>query len=268
MARKRTIEGKEPVFEMEATQEGSSIFDYLSIWYGPPKIGKSTLLSKFPGTYFLVTEPGYKFLKIRKSKIDNWADFIAFVKKIEHSKKFVASVKMWVIDPVDKLAKFCMTHVCDKRGIDHPADQEWGKGWEAFRDEFAEWTLRLCAVGPGVAVISHVKERDVTTRSMVLSKETPAMPKTAYTILNDLADIIAQIGYEPVVRGKKHDHRKQRRCLFLEGTETIEAGNRTGSLLPPILPFKTEQEVVDKIMTSFEKGGHLKKKKNKKKRRV
>ena len=264
MARKRTIQGKEPVFEMEATQEGTSIFDYLSIWYGAPKIGKSTLLSKFPGTYFLVTEPGYKFLTIRKSKIDNWADFIAFIKKVEHSKKFVASVKMWVIDPIDKLAKFCMTHVCDKRGIDHPADQEWGKGWEAFRDEFAEWMLRLCAVGPGVAAISHVKEREVITRTMVLTKETPAMPKTCYTILNDLADIVAKIGYEPKVRGKKN---KQRRCLFLEGTETIEAGNRTGSLLPPILPFNTEQEVVDKIMKSFEqKGGHLKKKK--KKRRV
>ena len=248
MARKRTIEGKEPIFEMEPTQEGFSIFDYLSVWYGVPKVGKTTLLSKFKDTYFLVTESGYKFLKIRKSKIDNWADFRAFVKKAEKSPKFVSTVKMWVVDPVDKLAKFCMTYICDKRGIEHPADQEWGKGWEAFRDEFAEWTLRLCAVGPGVAVISHVKERDVITRSMVLTKETPAMPKTSYTILNDLADIIIYIGYEPKKAGK---HKEQRRCLFIRGTETREGGDRTGKL-PSQIVFETEQEAVDKLLSYFD----------------
>ena len=266
MTRKRAKQGKEPILELEAVQEGTSIFDYLSIWYGPPKIGKSTLLSKFLGTYFLVTEPGYKFLKIRKSKIDCWEDFRLFVKKVEKSKKFVKTVNMWVIDPVDKLAKFCMAYVCNKRNIDHPSDQEWGKGWEAFRDEFTEWILRLCAIGPGLSAISHVKERDVVTRSMTLTKDTPAMPKTCYTILNDLADITVCVGYEPLVRKKRGKKRKkQLRCLFTQGTETMEAGNRTGEAIPPIIPFTTEQEAINKLMACFEqKGGSQKKKKKRK----
>ena len=267
MARKRTKQGKEPVFEMVATQEGTSIFDYLSIWYGPPKIGKTTLLSKFEDVYFLVTEPGYKFLKIRKSKINSWEDFIAFVRKTEKSKKFVKTVNMWCVDPMDKLSKYCMTYVCEKRKIDHPSDQEWGKGWEAFRDEFTEWILRLCAIGPGLAAISHVKEREVITRSIELTKETPAMPKTCYTVLNDLADIIVKIGYEPRKRGKE-----QRRCLFLRGTECIEAGDRTG-ILPSIIPFDKEQEALDSIMAYFsgkkvrKEDKHTKKKKRKKYRK-
>ncbi len=266
--RKRKIQGKEPVLEMEPTQEGTSVFDYLSVWYGPPKIGKTTLISKFKGVYFLPTEPGYKFLKIRKSKIDNWADFKAFVKKVEKKKKFVKTVKMWCIDPADKLAKFCMDYVCAKRGIDHPSDQEWGKGWEAFRDEFSEWILRLCAIGPGVAAVSHVKERDVVTRSIELTKETPAMPKTCYTVLNDLADIIVKIGYEPRVRRKKGKRKPQLRCLFLRGTENFEAGDRTG-MLPPMIIFKTEQEAIDKVMDAFaeRKEVSAKKKKKHKKRK-
>jgi len=253
---------------MTPVKEGTSIFDYLSVWYGPPKVGKSTLLSKFKNAYFLVTEPGYKFLKIRKSKIDCWEDFTAFVKAVEKKPKFISTVDLWVIDPVDKLSKYCMAYVCNKRGIDHPSDQEWGKGWEAFGDEFTEWILRLCAIGPGLAAISHVKEREVTTRSMKLTKETPAMPKKCYTVLNDLADITICIGFEPRVRRKGKKNKKQRRCLFTEGTETIEAGNRTGETLPPIMPFTDEQVVIDELMGYFEeKGGQSKKKKKSKKRK-
>lgn len=265
MSRKRIKRprAKEPILEMEATQEGHSIFDYLSIWYGPPKIGKTTLISKFGGVYFLCTEPGYKFLKIRKSKIDCWEDFVAFVRKASKAKKFVKTVDMWCIDPIDKLAKFCMSYVCDKRGIDHPSDQEWGKGWEAFRDEFSEWILRLCAIGPGLAAISHVKERDIETRSITLSVETPAMPKTCYTILNDLADITVRIGYEPKIRRKGKKRLDQRRCLFLRGTETFEAGCRVGKV-PKILPFETEEEVVEKIKVLFSERKEVRKESSKK----
>jgi hypothetical protein len=232
---------------MEPTQEGQSIFDYLSMWYGPPKIGKSTLISKFDGVYWLCTEPGYKHLKIRKSKINCWEDYVAFVRKAEKSAKFVKTVQMWCIDPIDKLSKYCMSYVCNKRKIDHPADQKWGKGWEAFGDEFTEWILRLCAIGPGVAVISHIKERDVERRNFTITKETPAMNKKCYGIINDLCDITVQIGWEPIKRGKKNRKKKQRRCLFTEGTETIEAGNRTGRRLPPIIPFDTEEEAIEKL---------------------
>ena len=271
MAKKRSSRPKaqEVIFEMEPSQEGSSIFDYLSMWYGPPKIGKSTLLSKFDGVYWLCTEPGYKFLNIRKSKINSWEDFMAFVRKAEKSKKFVKTVKMWCIDPVDKLAKFCMSYSCYKLKIDHPTDADWGKGWEAFRDEFTEWILRLCAIGPGVATISHVKERDIVHNNITITKETPSMPKTCYTILNDLCDITVKVGYEPYVRGKKKKRgKKQRRCLFTEGTEDMEAGNRTGNRLPPIIPFGTEQEAIDTLMAAFEgKEAPAQKKKKKKKTR-
>lgn len=271
MAKRRNKRPKasEVVFEMEATQEGSSIFDYLSMWYGPPKIGKSTLLSKFEGVYWLCTEPGYKFLKIRKSKINSWEDFMAFVRKAEKSKKFVSTVKMWCIDPVDKLSKFCMSYSCDRLKIEHPNDAKWGKGWDAFRDDFTEWILRLCALGPGVAVISHVKERDIVIDGVETEMITPAMPKTCYTILNDLCDITIKLGYEPRKRGKKNRHKKQRRCLFTEGTESMEAGNRTGHALPPIIVYDDEEDAIAQIMAAFDEGkeGNLEVKKKKSKKR-
>lgn len=252
-------------FEEEPTMEGAEFYDYLSIWYGPPKIGKSTLLHLFEDTYFLCTEPGYKFLKLRKTRIPNWQTFTEFIYEMSKHPRKVATVKLWVIDPIDKLAKFCMQWVCGRDDIAHPADQEWGKGWEAFRDEFTHWILELGRLGPGIAAISHVAERKVAYHNVEITKESPAMPKTCYTILNDLADIIGYIGFEPKEKGKR---RTSRRCLDFRPQPGRDAGDRTG-FLPEIIPFDTEQQAVTKILECFrsKKGASQPKKKHQKKRK-
>lgn len=235
------------VFEDEATKEGGSFFDYLSIWYGPPKIGKSTLLSKVEGAYFLCTEPGYRHLKIRKSRIKNWKDFTSFIKYMNKHPKKLATVNLFVIDPVDKLAKYCMQYTCGRDKVAHPTDQDWGKGWEAFRDEFTYWFLRLGALGKGIAVISHIKVREVEVEGMMRDKECPAMPKTCYTVCNDLADITVRIGYAKKKKGKK-----RKRCLFTEGTVDMEAGNRLGELIPPCIVYTSEAEVMKRFLAYCE----------------
>ncbi len=247
------------VFEDEATREGGSFFDYLSIWYGPPKIGKTKLLAQVRGAYFLCTEPGYRHVKIRKSRIKNWKDFISFIKYMgKHSKK-LSTVKVFVIDPVDKLAKYCMQYTCGRDKVAHPADQEWGKGWEAFRDEFTYWFLRLGALGPGIAVISHIKIREVEAEGIMRDKGCPAMPKTCYTICNDLSDITVRIGYAKKKRGKK-----RKRCLYTEGTIDMEAGNRLGELIPPCITYTDEAEVMKRFLAYCE-GKELPTKSTKKK---
>lgn len=236
------------IFEDDAIREGGSLFDYLSIWYGPPKIGKTKLLAQVQGAYFLCTETGYRHVKIRKSRIKNWKDFMSFIKYMgKHSKK-LASVRMFVIDPVDKLAKYCMQYVCGRDKIAHPSDEEWGKGWESFRDEFTYWFLRLGALDKGIAVISHIKVREVIVEGIAVDKGAPAMPKTAYTICNDLADIIVRVGYAK----KKKRGQKRKRCLFTEGTVDMEAGNRLGELIPPCIVYTSEADVMRKFLTYCE----------------
>jgi hypothetical protein len=66
-------------FEDEPTKAGGSFKSFMTLLYGPPKIGKTTLVSKFEKAYFLPTEPGYKNLKVRKSPINNWATFIKWI---------------------------------------------------------------------------------------------------------------------------------------------------------------------------------------------
>ena len=243
--------------EEEATREGGLFQDHLSLTYGPPKIGKSTLWSAFPGVYFLPTEPGYRALKIRKTYIPNWATFIKLVTTIEKKPKLCKSVSIWCVDTVDNLSKFCMQYVCGRDNISHPTDQDWGKGWEAFYDEFTHWILRLCALGPGVSFISHQKQREVVFQSVKMPKETPAMPKTTYTVINNLVDIILKINWIGKLK-KRKDILSTKRCIYTKPTATYDAGDRTGKL-PDRIVFNTEKEAVRIILDSFKKKTKIKK---------
>ena len=226
--------------------------DHLTLLYGPPKIGKTQLTIRFPGVYLLPTEPGYKWANVRKSFIPNWATFIEFIKHMEKNRKLVKTVKMWGVDTVDNLSKFCMQYVCGRENIAHPSDEEWGKGWEAFRDEFTHWIMRLTSLGPGTLFISHEQERDVISRSITITKRMPAMPKTCYTVINNLVDVILNMGTvteTKLIKGKKK--RVDVRCLFTKPAEHFDAGDRTGKL-PDEIRFKTEQEAVDEILACFD----------------
>ena len=232
--------------------------DHMILLYGPPKIGKSTLMSKLKGVYFLPTEPGYLNLKVRKTPIRNWVTFTAFIEKVEKRKKFLKTVVFFCVDTVDNLSKFCMQYVCGREGIAHPSDQEWGKGWEAYRDEFTHWILRLGTLGPGLSFISHETEREIVSRNMKITRVTPAMPKTCYTVVNNMADIILRMGYTTKRKSGKHKGeykvtgtRTETRCLLTKPSELYDAGDRTG-LLPREIIFKTEKEAVKKLIKCFD----------------
>jgi len=245
-----SIEPDEIVFEEEPSDTDLIFQDCSTLLYGRPKIGKTTLGSSFDGVYFLPTEPGYLSKKIRKTPINNWVTFKKFVEFAEKHPKMVDRVKMWCVDTADILSKFCMQYTCGRAGIAHPTDQEWGKGWEDFRDEFTHWVLRLMVLPPGTLFISHETDREVISRSFKITRSTPALPSTTYKILNGACDIIAQMAYAPGKRPRKGADMPMSRCLYFKPTETRDAGDRTG-LLPDIIKFKTEKTAVRKIVECF-----------------
>ena len=236
----------EILLETEPSREAGSFEDHMFLLYGPPKIGKSTMLSLFPNVYFLPTEPGFGSLNVRKTRIPNWATFTKFIKKMEKKPKFCKTVGIWCVDTADNLSKFCMQYVCGREGIAHPTDQEWGKGWEAYRDEFMHWILRLASLGPGLACISHEIDREIVSRSMRITKFSPALPKTTYTILNNLSDIIIRMTYAAQKKRSRKSPIEVKRVLLIRSNENYDAGDRTG-LLPDKIFFKTEKAAVKNL---------------------
>lgn len=242
-------------FEMEPTVEAQVIEDFLVLLYGAPKIGKTTLASKLENPYFLATEPGFKFKKVRKDVIPNWRSFIAFVKKCEKKPKFCDSVGCFVVDTTDSLAIMCQLFVCGRDGIVHPSDWEWGKGWAALRQEFGHWVLRLAALGRGVMFISHEVSREIKDTGMKVDKFYPSMIKSCFDPLNELCDQIIRMTVSEKKNKKARrtqDVFQESRCLCTRNTSSQMAGDRLG-ILPGKIFFNTEEEALKKLRAYFDK---------------
>jgi hypothetical protein len=202
---------------MEKTQPLTRLGAFIMLLFGERKIGKTTMLSQFPKTIFLMFEPGDKALSIfrlpkDKGAFSRWSEFKQAVTLLVNDKRFDTVV----LDVIDLAFKLCEKHVTKKLGVEHVSEAEWGKGWSALRDEFAGEINRLVASGKGVIFISHATERKIETRSgeaydMIVS----TMPKQAREMIEGLVDIWGYYGYDG-----------QNRVLHIQGSDHISAGHR------------------------------------------
>jgi hypothetical protein len=245
--------------EMEATQSGGLISDMLFTLYGPPKIGKSNLASLFENVYCIATEPGYKFLTVRKTYISGWESFKKFIRKLKKSPKALATIDCFSIDTIDNLSKFCQLYVCGKGGFEHPADLDWGKGWDAFKTEFFYWIMELLSLQKGVVFIGHEQTKTVEVNGMDVERTQPCLPNTTYNIINGLCDCILHMGFDRTLLKKHRKDTKKNsslkyelcRCVRTKPTDTLDAGDRT-ALLPAKINFKTETELYNKLLDYLE----------------
>jgi hypothetical protein len=235
-------------FQEAASVAGGEFQDALIALYGKPKIGKSTMASHLSGAYFLPTEKGTKFLNVRQTYIDSWETFKTFIKWAEKHKRDTAGVKMWVIDTVTILAKHCMYSVCADLGITHPSDEAYGKGWEAFADEFSGWILRLVGLGKGVMFICHERVQEIAGGVVKIHHFGPDLPNTAYRTILPMCDIVLHMAY--VESDDNTSSVGRQRCLYARPTEYRDAGDRSHRL-PAEIKFLTEKQAVRKIVAAY-----------------
>ena len=230
-------------FPLKAEKPKEEIEDFLIWLYGPPKIGKSELCSQLYDPLFLKTEPGLKFIKTKKMTIKDWAMFRKVVINLEKHLGKEIHARVIIVDTADNLFRFCSAYVAIKKKFEHPSDLKWGKGWEAISTEWHHWIVRLCNLGIGVVFISHSVEKEITSRSISITKTMPALPNTAYKSLNALADFIFFMGFKSYKKkGKKKPVEK--RVIYTRPSEAMEAGSRKKEL-PRIIPCTDFETFLD-----------------------
>lgn len=124
--------------------------------YGPSGIGKTTFCSKLDAALFLDTEKGSKLQNVYSVPIPDWSTFQKVIDEITTRKHQFKNI---IIDTVGKLVTYCTRHCCDKYGITHPSEAEWGKGWDLIKKEFDYPINRLQHSGFGVWFVSHENVR-------------------------------------------------------------------------------------------------------------
>lgn len=190
----------------------SDLGDYSIFLYGREKIGKTTLAAQFPDALFLMFEPGGKALSIYQMAMTSWATFTKTLRLLETDTRF----KTVVVDTVDIAFKKCEAAMCRKLGIEHPSDEDWGKGWTKVRDEFTDRMAALMSLGKGVILISHDAEREMKrrdgTKYHVIG---PTLGKQGMGVVIPMIDIWCCYQFDG-----------QHRILTVRGDEHVMAGVR------------------------------------------
>ena len=212
------------------TKKSEKEKDYLTkiyLWYGKPKSGKTTTAANFSGEngdmLFFCTEPGHKFQEIFKWEREDgkqpqgWNDWLTCCREIAgggHQFKSIA------IDTVDNLWKMCEEFTCNKLGLQHLSDADFGKAYHAARDEFFKPINWLGQNGYGLIFISHEQsvERQVGPRKIQYTDTTLA--NTAKKVVHGISDYIFYFGITD----------EGDRYIMTKGSENLNAGDRSGVL--------------------------------------
>lgn len=236
--------------------QGTSI-----LLHGPPKIGKTTLASKFPGPILLIaTEPGYRFLAedIRKNVVklqdkDDWSKFLAVPKRLEEAK---TKPKTVVVDTVGGLYNLGMEAICAASGWAHPSDGPHGKGWNAVRTEIAKAMSKLAWVceryNITLILIDHTKIEEVETATNKYQKLTCSMPGQARQIFPPAVDHIWFLGYHGNQGTDAMVNFDENRALWIRGTEVIEAGCRDPNVKTSIIHKLRKDDPYTQIVKALE----------------
>lgn len=216
--------------------------------YGPPKIGKSDLASQFPSPLFLATEEGHSHLSIYKAAITSWQHYLDTVQAlITYDGEL--PYRTIVIDTVDLLLDFCLSHYVQNADVNYPSDEAYGKGWDALKREWQKGIFALIKLGYTVVFISHAKPRKVVMQGIERDVITPSLGTTGSKVVGPSVDYIIYLDYAP------EEETKDGRRMVLRGDGTIEAGDRSGFLpdqIPEVSYAALEKAFMDYVVPGLQ----------------
>lgn len=211
----------------EKTPAKTALEDLTVLIYGSPKIGKSTLASKFDAPLFLATEAGLNHLEVHQLPCPDWRTFTEACAEVAKGKHKFHTI---VIDTIDNAHHICVEYMRAKLGIQHESDLEWGKGWAAVKEEFSRVLTKLSLLPYGLVMVSHADIVELKSRTAVINKAVPTLQKGARDIVLGMSDVILYCESIVTEEGEK-------RIIRTKPSENWEAGDRTGKL-PPALPLE------------------------------
>ena len=203
---------------------------YITLLYGPAKVGKTTFGAQMPGALILATERGYNALPgVLVQDITSWSDIKQVVRELKKP-EVQAVYKSLIIDTIDLAADMCQKYVCNQLGIENIGDGGWtNNGWDKYKREFEDVFRTLAQLGYAILFISHDKEITIKPENGIEYQQIrSSMQTSALKIVENMSDIIAYA--HPVIR-----EGQPRRILTLRSADnSIRCGCRFKYMVPEI----------------------------------
>jgi hypothetical protein len=233
----------------EKTKPKTNLMDHVIFLYGPPKIGKSTLISEIDDVLFMNTGGGLDALECYQIPIPDWETFAqAGLEFVSGEHKF----KVAAIDTIDRLHKMCVNYLMKKHNVQHPSDLEWGKGYDMVKDELMRPLTKLALSPYGLILISHVDEKEIKTRTATITRSVPTLQGYIWNMIDGLTGII-------MLMTSIQDKDGYRRIIRTTPNETYIAGDRTKRLASfgdiEILKDRPNWKRIEEIFNNYQEKG-------------
>jgi hypothetical protein len=134
------------------------------------------------------------------------------------------TVRTLVIDTLDRAYALCFDYVCQREGMTHPSEKEFGKGWAAVRKEWERVIQKLNLMSYALVFVCHEDLKPIKSKHREIDRYQPDLPKSGLEIVHDLSDIILHYAY-------RDDDSRQ---LFARPAEDRMCGCR-GGMLPDVI---------------------------------
>lgn len=213
-------------------------------FYGPEKLGKSTLAAKFPSPIVLDTEDGTHHLDVARVSIGSWDELRAAIAEIGSKP---TEFKTVVIDSADWAERLLVEHLLAEHKQKSIEGFGFGKGYTLLAEGFGRLLNQcdaLVGVGLHVVFVAHSKVQKTSPPDQVDGYDRYELKLTKQTspLLKEWCDILAFCNFKTSTREGTDGRTKavggKRRVMHLEHCAAFDAGNRYG--LDAELPMTIE----------------------------
>jgi len=209
------------ILSVQPHQVSRDLRGYSVAVYGPPKVGKTTIASKFPKNLLLGFEKGYAALPgVMALPINRWTELHQVIKQLntDEAKEKYETI---IFDTADIAWMLCEAYIASKNEKSDIAEIPYGQGYKQSEKEFDIQLRKIVQMGYGLVLISHAEDKVIKDEAgNEYQKIRPTLTTQARKVVLRLADIV---GYVHLVPAPTLDEEEQT-ILFLRGTTRFEAG--------------------------------------------
>ena len=191
--------------------------------YGPPKVGKTTVLSQLNDCLVIDTEEGCHMLEGYFHGVDNKEKLLEFYKDASEGHDY----KVFALDTIDKVVEWTTKEVVSECQVDDIADLPYGKGYGMVRERTMNNIRKLQSLCPQTIIVGHRKTAAAVDNSTAVDPET----------LDLSGKLRNQIMAQSDAIGYMFRDDEDKLMVSFKAAHAVEAGSRCEHLKGKVFPF-------------------------------